>query len=75
MSVRIKKSFALLMKDIENFGPNRAEWPNYGKLTGNKYHCHLKKGQPTYVAVWKVTDSEIKIVEVIYAGTHEKAPY
>ncbi len=36
---------------------------------------HLKKGRPTYVAIWEVTDKEIRIIEVIYAGTHEKAPY
>jgi len=36
---------------------------------------HLKKGQPTYVAVWEVVDNKIKIVdvEVVYVGTHEKA--
>ena len=35
------------------------------------YHCHLKRGDPTYVAVWKVAESEIKvIVEIKYAGTH-----
>jgi mRNA-degrading endonuclease HigB of HigAB toxin-antitoxin module len=37
--------------------------------------CHLKKGQPTYVAVWQVIDKEIRIVEIKYVGTHEKAPY
>ena len=35
----------------------------------------LKKGHPTYVAIWEVTDKEIRLIEVIYAGTHEKAPY
>jgi hypothetical protein len=35
----------------------------------------LKKGRPTYVAIWEVMDKEIKLIEVIYAGTHEKAPY
>ena len=39
------------------------------------YHCHLKKGKPTYVAVWKVTDKENRPVEVRYVGTHEKADY
>jgi hypothetical protein len=27
------------------------------------------------VAVWEVRDSQQRFVEVIYAGTHEKAPY
>jgi hypothetical protein len=31
---------------------------------------HLKKGHPTYVAVWEVKDYEIKLVEVTYVGEH-----
>jgi hypothetical protein len=27
------------------------------------------------VAVWEVHDKTIKLVEVTYVGTHEKAPY
>lgn len=34
-----------------------------------------EKGNPTYVAVWREERNEIRLVEVIYAGTHEKAPY
>lgn len=64
-----------LIGDIEKGGPVRGDWPNYGKLTGNRHHCHIKKGQPTYVVVWEVQDKTIKLVEVIYVGTHEKAPY
>jgi hypothetical protein len=33
------------------------------------------KGRPTYVAVWEAQDKKIKLVEVLYVGTHEKAPY
>ncbi len=61
--------------EIESSGPIRGNWSNYGKLAGNRHHCHLQKGRPTYVAVWKESDNQIKLVEVIYAGTHEKAPY
>jgi hypothetical protein len=64
-----------LIRDIENSGPVRGEWPNYSPLGQNRHHCHIKKGQPTYVAVWEVTNKKIKLVEVIYAGTHEKNPY
>jgi hypothetical protein len=64
-----------LIGDIEAGGPIRGDWPNYGKLTGGKHHCHLKKGNPTYVTVWEVQDMKIKLVEVQYVGTHEKAPY
>jgi hypothetical protein len=53
----------------------RGDWPNYSKLAGGRHHCHLKKGKPTYVAVWEVLDKDIKLIEVQYVGTHEKAPY
>ena len=72
---RVQKSLAFLLREIELDGPARGNWPNYGKLGKGMYHCHLKKGQPTYVAVWQVVDKEIRLVEIIYAGTHEKAPY
>ncbi len=63
-----------LMEDIKQFGPIRGDWPNYSKLEGNRHHCHLKKGHPAYVAVW-TEDKQTITVEIIYAGTHEKAPY
>ena len=63
-----------LMREIRIAGPIRGNWPNYGKLTGNRHHCHLKKGKPTYVAVW-TEDKDTITVEIIYAATHEKAPY
>ena len=69
-----KKLFALLI-DIEQAGPARGNWPNYGKLENTRHHCHIKKGNPCYVAVWEVTDKKINLVEVKYVGTHEKAPY
>jgi hypothetical protein len=34
----------------------------------------MKKGHPTYVAVWTESRGAIT-VEIIYAGTHENAPY
>lgn len=72
---RTKKALFVLLKEIEIQGPTRGNWPNYSKLGDRRHHCHLKKGKPTYVAVWQVVDNEIKLVEVVYAGTHEKAPY
>jgi hypothetical protein len=71
---RVKKALALLIADIEESGPVRGDWPNYGKLGSNRHHCRLKKGKPTYVAVWVETKIGVE-VEVTYAGTHEKAPY
>lgn len=71
----VRKRLQLLLAEIELFGPVRGSWPNYSALTGNRHHCHLKKGHPTYVAVWQVEDKSIRLVEVVYVGTHEKAPY
>ena len=72
---RVRKSLVLLMREVETDGPVRGNWPNYGKIDKDRHHCHLKKGRPTYVAVWELKDKEIRLVEVTYAGTHEKAPY
>ena len=66
----------LLIAEIEKCGPVRGNWQNYSKLPGNRHHCHIKKGRPTYVAVWEEIDkNKVKLVEIIYVGTHEKAPY
>ena len=65
----------LLTAEIELLGPIRGNWKNYGKLSGKKHHCHIKTGKPTYIAVWEEVDDTVKLIEVTYAGTHEKAPY
>lgn len=74
---RIQESAYALRAEIELLGPNRVGWKNFGKLKGayNIYHCHLNSGRPTYVVCWEVVDKKIKIIEVYYVGTHEKAPY
>jgi len=74
MSRTIRQALFALIYDIETRGPVRGDWPNYGKLDEGRHHCHIKKGKPTIVAVWKA-DKNIRFVEVIYVGTHEKAPY
>ena len=71
----VKTSLVALIRDIQDKGPVRGNWPNYSRLGGNRHHCHLKKGKTTYVAIWQIIDKEIRIVEVSYVGTHEKAPY
>ncbi|RJP18384.1 MAG: cytotoxic translational repressor of toxin-antitoxin stability system [Candidatus Omnitrophota bacterium] len=70
----ILNRLAFLIREMEFEGPVRGNWPNYSKLGVNKHHCHLKKGHPTYVAVWVECEKDIHI-EVIYVGSHEKAPY
>ena len=72
---KVRGVLKALIADIAKTGPVRGDWSNYSKLDGERHHCHLKKGQPTYVAVWQTADRTIRIVEVIYVGTHEKAPY
>jgi hypothetical protein len=70
------KAFVLLLKELKSLGPCRFNWPNYTKMNGKEdYHCHLKKGRPTYAACWIIKNKNQKIIEVYYAGTHEKAPY
>lgn len=52
-------------------------WKNCSKLEGKgqRFQCHIKKGKPTYVAVWEVVDGRVSFWEVTYVGTHEKARY
>lgn len=73
----IAKATRALVHEIGLLGPLRYNWKNFGKIKGTEtfYHCHIKDGNPTYVACWEVIDKKIKIVEVYYVGTHEKAPY
>jgi len=71
----VKARLFALIKEIELLGPVRGTWKNYGKLSDSKHHCHIKSGRPTYVACWEVTHKEIRIIEVYYVGSHEKAPY
>jgi len=73
LPVRVRQALDFLINDIRLGGPVRGDWPNYSRLDGSRHHCHLKKGRPTYVAVWRVVDAGT--VEIDYAGTHEKAPY
>ena len=70
LPARVKEAVWLLMKDLELNGPVAGNWPNYGKLGPHEHHCHLKKGRPTYVAVWWEV-KEDKHIEVTYVGTHE----
>lgn len=72
----IRERLMALVQALSFGGPAQPTWPNYGKLSGARdlRHCHLKKGKPTYVAVWEAV-KHAKEVVVTYVGTHEKAPY
>lgn len=71
----IQDIVVLWIDDVRKTGPYRGDWPNFSKLSKSDYHCHLKKGQPTYVICWRIENKKIKVIEVYYVGTHEKAPY
>ena len=75
LPAKAREALYVLVMEIEKAGPIRGDWPNYSKLPEGAHHCHLKKGKPAYVAVWKEDKHRIRVIEVIYAGTHEKAPY
>ncbi len=72
---RVREVLFQLVRELEKSGPVRGDWPNYSKLSDAKHHCHLKKGHPAYVAIWQEVQNRVRLVEVIYAGSHEKAPY
>ena len=71
----VEEIFQVLLAELEIAGPVRGNWPNYGKLGRGCHHCHLKKGKPTYVTVWEEVAGHVRLMEVTYVGTHEKASY
>jgi hypothetical protein len=73
LSIDALKKLVVLIEELKR-GPEQPAWPNYGKLHKDEYHCHIKKGRPTYVVCWAV-NKKSKFIEVYYAGTHENAPY
>lgn len=79
---KAKDSLKVLLREIQEKGPIRKNWPNFsplskrkGRIPPNAYHCHIKKGKPTYVVCWRKENNKIRIIEVFYVGTHENAPY
>ncbi|NGX62310.1 MAG: hypothetical protein K940chlam9_01807 [Chlamydiae bacterium] len=47
LSKNAHKAFSQLLMELKS-DPDTPNWPNYGKLGRMTYHCHLKKGRPTY---------------------------
>jgi mRNA-degrading endonuclease YafQ of YafQ-DinJ toxin-antitoxin module len=66
-----------LKLDLAYNGPEQPTWRNYSLIVGAKdvHHCHLNSGRPRYVAVWKVLDREVQIMEMQYAGPHGGVNY
>lgn len=50
----VRDALISLVHEISRGGPGRGDWPHYGKPGPKLHHCHIKKGKPTYVAVWEV---------------------
>lgn len=77
LNENVQRIVDALVADLQMSGPFQSEWDHYGKLhqRGDKYHCHIKSGHPTYVACWEVIDKQIRIMEIYYVGAHENAPY
>lgn len=75
LSEELRLLVGVLVDEIRVSGPVRGNWKNYSKLSATKHHCHIKGGRPTYVVCWEVINTERRLVEIYYAGTHEKAPY
>jgi hypothetical protein len=65
----------LLVLDLQENGPQLPNWPHFGSLSKEHFHCHLRRGKSTFVACWRVADKQNKRIEVYYVGTHEGAPY
>ena len=77
LPVSIVAALDLLVAELRTEGPERRNWHHYGLIVGKTdlHHCHLNKGKPRYVAVWKVIDRQVQMMEVRYVGTHENANY
>lgn len=73
----IRLRMLALLKDLRLKGYMQSSWPNFSPLNKQNmtYHCHIKKGKPTYVVCWQVISKNNKTIEVYYVGTHESAPY
>lgn len=69
LPAKVRDAVEFLVADLESTGPVLPRWPHYGKIVGHPrcHHCHILRGRPTYVAVWRETgENEI---EVSYVGT------
>jgi hypothetical protein len=48
----------LLTLELGMNGPYLSSWPHYSPLGKDHFHCHLRKGHPTYVACWRIADKQ-----------------
>jgi mRNA-degrading endonuclease RelE of RelBE toxin-antitoxin system len=71
LPLQVQMRLNVLLKDLRDLGPALPQWPNYSKLSGNEYHCHLGY---RWVACWN-SEKDTLIIEVFYVGSRENAPY
>ena len=67
-----KNKFDVLYDELLYKGYHLSHLPNFSKLGKNNYHCHLSYH---WVVCWQVRDKKIKIIEIYYVGSRQKAPY
>jgi len=67
----VRRRLAILLEQLGEKGPLQPGWANYGKLSPNKYHCHLTRD---WVACWYWQKGTIEI-EVYYVGSRQDAHY
>lgn len=73
LPLAIQEKALALSIDLKQHGVNPGKkWKNFSPLGNGKYHCHLTY---SYVACWEKKESEIRLIEVYYVGSREKAPY
>jgi hypothetical protein len=73
LAKREQELLQTLLRDLRRLGPFQKEWPNYSKLGGNRYHCHLSY---SWVACWTLEeDDDVNLIEIYYVGSRENAPY
>ena len=66
-----RKRLVALVEQLQERGPIQPAWPNYGKLSLSRYHCHLSHD---WVACWYYEKGTVEI-EVYYVGSRQNAPY
>ena len=67
----IRKKLVALVEQLRKTGPIQPAWPNYGRLSDGRYHCHLSY---RWVACWHY-EKQTAEIEVYYVGSRENAPY
>ena len=67
----IRKKLVALVEQLQENGPIQSNWPNYGRLSANRYHCHVSY---SWVACW-YHEKETVEIEVYYVGSRQNAPY